>query len=66
MTAKRLHPHRSETQDWESSAARNPPSRGRARAIARQAEIRSGGGSEKDAAAETPVAFPGRSEPCSP
>jgi hypothetical protein len=63
MTAKLLRPHRSEVQDWEHSAERNPQSRGQRRALERQAEIRAGDGSAKDAAAEMPLAYPPREIP---
>jgi hypothetical protein len=60
MTVRRFEPGLSETQAWERSAERNPPSQGRARAIARHAEIIAGDGSAKDAARETPVSYPHR------
>lgn len=61
-TPRRLDPGRNETQVWERSAERNPPSQGRARAIARQTEIR-GSGPGRDAAREDSIPYPRREIP---
>jgi len=60
---RRLDPGRNETQAWERSAERNPPSAGRARAIARHDEISAGNGSAKDASRDVSLDFPPREQP---
>jgi hypothetical protein len=50
------------TQAWERSPEANPPSQGRARAIARQAEIR-GSAAGRNAAREDSLPYPRRKIP---
>jgi hypothetical protein len=51
MTLKQLRPHRSETQDWERSAERNPAAASRQRLIERRDQIRRGDGDKANAVA---------------
>jgi len=62
-TVKRFVPELDPTQAWERSAERNPPSEGRARAIARHDEITAGNGSAKDASRDDSIDFPPRELP---
>jgi hypothetical protein len=59
-SARRLNPTPSETQAWERSAAANPPSHGRARAIARRDKIRRGDGNAANASHSDSIAYPQR------
>jgi hypothetical protein len=62
-TVRRLVPGRNETQVWENSAERNPPAKSVAKLRARQAEIRRGNGSAKDASRAAATVFPPREIP---
>jgi hypothetical protein len=61
--AASFKPGLDDTQAWERSAAANPPSEGRARAIARQDEIRRGDGNPANATRSTSIAYPQRETP---
>jgi hypothetical protein len=63
VSVKRLQPHRSETQDWEHSAARNQPAASRQKALDRQAAIRRGDGNKANASHQDSGPWPEREEP---
>jgi hypothetical protein len=62
MSVRRYDPGLNETQAWERSAERNPPSRGRERAIERHNQITRGDGSKENASREKGGPFPLRDE----